>query len=78
MRDKYTAPCTRDCPRRAIDCHGKHDDGTWKCKEWGDFQATEAERKEKLKKSVFSNRMMAEYEKSRRAKKLHKESRKAK
>lgn len=63
-------PCGRDCPRRSIDCHGKHDDGTWRCEEWGAYQQKEAERKEMIRKAKSDIREVDEYEKARRKKYL--------
>ena len=37
-------PC-RDCSRRAIGCHGKNEDGTWRCEDHRKWQAAQAEKR---------------------------------
>lgn len=67
MKEKYTAPCGRDCPNRAAGCHGK-------CEAYQAFRA-------ELDKNAVRDKTEGEvisYYRARRTKRLHKESRKAK
>jgi hypothetical protein len=43
--NKNDNPCTRDCPRRCVGCHGKDETGAWRCKEWGEYEEAKAPRK---------------------------------
>lgn len=36
MRELKPNPCHKCTDKRFIGCHGKHSDGTWRCKEYGE------------------------------------------
>lgn len=37
--------CCKDCPRRCVGCHGRGQNGDWRCKDWAEAQKRrEAER----------------------------------
>lgn len=39
----------KDCPDRAVGCHGKNEDGTWKCDVWARTQESRAGEPEEKK-----------------------------
>ena len=36
MRELKPNPCHKCTDKRFIGCHGKHSDGTWRCKKYGE------------------------------------------
>lgn len=44
MRELKPNPCHKCTDKRFIGCHGKHSDGTWRCKEYGEaYEKAEAD-----------------------------------
>lgn len=37
----------KDCEMRCVGCHGKNEDGTWRCRKWGILQDRKAEERQK-------------------------------
>lgn len=77
MRPMKDKPCFK-CEERYIGCHGKNEDGTWKCERYG--RSVERQHEEKAAYLASPEGIMAGYEQSNRNRiyrkmdKLHYES----
>lgn len=56
-----------DCEKRYIGCHGKDEDGNWRCPHWAQEQAEKLERREKTRQDRLTHAVCASYAAESRA-----------
>lgn len=60
--------CCWGCRKRSIGCHGKNEDGTWKCKDWGKEQEAREQDYQMRRERHLMDSYFADFRKERESK----------
>jgi hypothetical protein len=65
--------CCHGCTKRTIWCHGKNEDGTWRCRDWGLEQAAREQEYQRRLEQNMTDAYFADFRKEKqKQEKAHK------
>lgn len=56
----------KECNERYVGCHGKREDGSWRCQRWGEAQEEKAEERLRTKDEKIKKALMERYTRENR------------
>lgn len=56
----------KECNERYVGCHGKREDGSWRCQRWGEAQEEKAEERRRTQGEKIQKALMERYARENR------------